>query len=263
MIRQLGPATLFCSFSSVETQWIHLLKFLGKRLENKDYWAFNQPLYFCAAYPKFSNWQASCYLNQTTVLSLRHPNLPCVYSHKIFLPLIYSTATVLKNLLLASTCTPWVPIFILKRKKRTKIEEWYFLVQARQARWKRSCRNARSPRLPQSAKGQVGTGDDGIPANLTIIRRKWKVQIVHTLMYFSRDSPKTVYTILVCYREETTTTGTLCRTLCELCVRSQFTSHRVMNIKGLWDGTCGLSSSSERTREFNHLQIFFIDLFFN
>ena len=23
MIRQLGPATLFCSFSSVETQWIH------------------------------------------------------------------------------------------------------------------------------------------------------------------------------------------------------------------------------------------------
>ena len=23
MIRQLGPATLFCSFSSAETQWIH------------------------------------------------------------------------------------------------------------------------------------------------------------------------------------------------------------------------------------------------
>ena len=30
MIRQLGPATLFCSFSSAETQWIHLLRILGK-----------------------------------------------------------------------------------------------------------------------------------------------------------------------------------------------------------------------------------------
>ena len=25
MIRQLGPATLFCSFSPAETQWLHLL----------------------------------------------------------------------------------------------------------------------------------------------------------------------------------------------------------------------------------------------
>ena len=108
MIRQLGAATLFCSFSSAETQWIHLLKILGKLLDNKDYCdseLFNQPLYFCAAYSKFSNWQASCYLNQTTVLSLRHPNLPFIHSHKIFLPLIYSTASS-QNLLLASTCTP-------------------------------------------------------------------------------------------------------------------------------------------------------------
>ena len=37
VIRQLGPATLFCSFSSAETQWIHLLKILGKLLDNKDY----------------------------------------------------------------------------------------------------------------------------------------------------------------------------------------------------------------------------------
>ena len=28
MIRQLGPASLFCSFSSAETQWIHLLGIL-------------------------------------------------------------------------------------------------------------------------------------------------------------------------------------------------------------------------------------------
>ena len=60
MIRQLGPATLFCSFLSAETQWIQfLLKILGKLLDNKDYCdseLFNQPLYFYAAYPKFSNW---------------------------------------------------------------------------------------------------------------------------------------------------------------------------------------------------------------
>ena len=106
VIRQLGPA---------ETHWIHLLKILGKRFDNKDYCdseRFNQPLYFCAAYPKLSNWQASCYLNQTTVLSLRHPNLPCIYSQKIFFPLIYSTASSHKKLLLASTCTPLVRILL-------------------------------------------------------------------------------------------------------------------------------------------------------
>jgi len=37
MIRQLGPATLFCSFSSAETQWIHLLKILGKLVDGKEY----------------------------------------------------------------------------------------------------------------------------------------------------------------------------------------------------------------------------------
>ena len=37
MIRQLGPASLFCSFSSAETQWIHLLTILGKLVDNKEY----------------------------------------------------------------------------------------------------------------------------------------------------------------------------------------------------------------------------------
>ena len=37
LIRQLGPATLFCSFSSAETQWIHLLRILGKAVDDKDY----------------------------------------------------------------------------------------------------------------------------------------------------------------------------------------------------------------------------------
>ena len=37
MIRKLGPATLFCSFSSAETQWIHLLRILGKLVDDKEY----------------------------------------------------------------------------------------------------------------------------------------------------------------------------------------------------------------------------------
>ena len=35
MIRQLGPATLFCSFSSAETQWTHLLQILGQFVDCK------------------------------------------------------------------------------------------------------------------------------------------------------------------------------------------------------------------------------------
>ena len=31
-----------------------------------------------------------------------------------------------------------------------------------------------------------------------------------------------------------------------------------MNIEGLWDGTPGLSSLSEKTRESNHLQMYFL-----
>jgi hypothetical protein len=37
MIRQLGPASLFCSFSSAETKWNHLLRILGKLVDHKDY----------------------------------------------------------------------------------------------------------------------------------------------------------------------------------------------------------------------------------
>ena len=37
MIRQLGLASLFCSFSSAETQWVHLLRILGKLVDNKQY----------------------------------------------------------------------------------------------------------------------------------------------------------------------------------------------------------------------------------
>ena len=37
MIRQLGAASLFCSFSSAETKWNHLLRILGKLIDHKDY----------------------------------------------------------------------------------------------------------------------------------------------------------------------------------------------------------------------------------
>ena len=37
MIRQLGSALLFCSFSSAETQWTHLLRILSKLVNNREY----------------------------------------------------------------------------------------------------------------------------------------------------------------------------------------------------------------------------------
>ena len=37
MICQLGTASLFCSFLSAETKWIHSLKILGKLIDHKDY----------------------------------------------------------------------------------------------------------------------------------------------------------------------------------------------------------------------------------
>ena len=37
MIRQLGPATLFCSFSSAETQWVHILRILDQLVDNMTY----------------------------------------------------------------------------------------------------------------------------------------------------------------------------------------------------------------------------------
>ena len=37
MIRQLGAASLFCSFSSAETQWTHVLKILGQLVDNREY----------------------------------------------------------------------------------------------------------------------------------------------------------------------------------------------------------------------------------
>ena len=55
---------------------------------------------------------------------------------------------------------------------------------------------------------------------------------------------------MIYHRRQATTPGTTCPTLCDKCAGS-FTSHRIMNIEGLWDGTSGLSSLSEKTRESN------------
>ena len=37
MIRHFGSASLFCSFSSAEAQWIHLLRILGQLVHNKQH----------------------------------------------------------------------------------------------------------------------------------------------------------------------------------------------------------------------------------
>ena len=37
MIRQLGNPTWFCSFSAAETRCIHLIKILGRLIDNRDY----------------------------------------------------------------------------------------------------------------------------------------------------------------------------------------------------------------------------------
>ena len=37
VIRQLGPASIFFSFSSAETQWIHILRIFGQVLDHKQY----------------------------------------------------------------------------------------------------------------------------------------------------------------------------------------------------------------------------------
>jgi hypothetical protein len=56
MIRQLGPATLFCSFSSAETKWLHLLRILGQLVDNKNY--TDDEL-------KNLNWEDTCRLIQS------------------------------------------------------------------------------------------------------------------------------------------------------------------------------------------------------
>ena len=64
MIRHLGPAALFCSFSSAETQWVHLLKILGQLVEHKQY---------TDEHLECLNWEEKCHLIQSDpVTCARH-----------------------------------------------------------------------------------------------------------------------------------------------------------------------------------------------
>ena len=64
MIRQLGPASLFCSFSSAETQWTHFLKILGQLVDDKEY---------SIAELENMNWDDKCRLIQSDpVTCARH-----------------------------------------------------------------------------------------------------------------------------------------------------------------------------------------------
>ena len=64
MIRQLGPATLFCSFSSAETKWMHLLKILGRLVDQRNY---------TAEEIENLNWEETCRLIQSDpVTCARH-----------------------------------------------------------------------------------------------------------------------------------------------------------------------------------------------
>ena len=60
MIRQLGPASLFCSFSSAETQWIHLLRILGELVDHKQY---------TDTHLENMNWDEKCRLIQSDPVS--------------------------------------------------------------------------------------------------------------------------------------------------------------------------------------------------
>ena len=64
LIRQLGTASLFCNFSSAETQWIHLLRILGQVIDKKEY--TDNEL-------ENLNWEENCRLIQSDpVICARH-----------------------------------------------------------------------------------------------------------------------------------------------------------------------------------------------
>ena len=95
MIRQLGPATLFCSFSSAETKWIHLLKILGKLVDRRNY--SDEEL-------ENLNWEEKCRLIQSDpVTCARHFD--------------YQFNTILKQFLLSEIA----PI--------GKISHWFYRVE--------------------------------------------------------------------------------------------------------------------------------------
>ena len=98
MIRQLGPATLFCSFSSAETKWMHLLKILGKLVDQRNY--TDEEL-------ENLNWEDKCRLIQSDPVT-------CARDFD------YQLATFLKQFLLSKIA----PI--------GKIRDWFYRVEYQQ-----------------------------------------------------------------------------------------------------------------------------------
>ena len=98
MIGQLGLATLFCSFSSTETKWRHVLKNLGRLVDQKDY--TDDEL-------ENSNWEGKCRLIQSDpVTCARHFD--------------FQFNTFLKTILLSETA----PL--------GKIKDWFYRVEYQQ-----------------------------------------------------------------------------------------------------------------------------------
>ena len=98
MIRQLGLTTLFCSFSSAETQWIHLVRILGQLVDHK--------LYSDNEIENLS-WDARCRLIQSDpVTCARHFD--------------YQVNKFLSNFLLCSA------------EPLGKISDWFFRVEYKQ-----------------------------------------------------------------------------------------------------------------------------------
>ena len=98
LIRQLGPALLFCSFSSAETQWVHLLRILGQLIDHKKY--NNDEL-------ENLKWEDKCRLIQSDpVTCARHFD--------------YQACKVLNNFLLTDTA----PL--------GKISDWFYRVEYQQ-----------------------------------------------------------------------------------------------------------------------------------
>ena len=98
MIRQLGPATLFCSFSAAETKWIHLLKMLGKLVDTIDY--TNEQL-------KNMTWEEKCRLIQSDPVT-------CARQFD------YQVQTFIRDFLL-SDCAPL-----------GQVEDWFYRVEFQQ-----------------------------------------------------------------------------------------------------------------------------------
>ena len=98
MIRQLGPAFTFCSFSSSETKWNHLLRILGKLINHKEY-----------SYVELDNltWDKKCRLIQSDpVTCARHFN--------------YQFNTFLKDFLMS------------QMSPLGKIKDWFYRVEYQQ-----------------------------------------------------------------------------------------------------------------------------------